>query len=720
MLKTVWQNRHALPYAWRILTQGVCDGCALGVSGLKDWTMRGPHLCSVRLNLLSLNTMPPLEPERLRDVSELRRLRSRELRSLGRIPFPMLRRPGDKGFTRIDWEEAAALAAEAFLRSGADGTAAQPRFGVYLTSRGILNEVYYACQKAVRAMGSSNVDNAARVCHAPSTIAMRRTLGVAASTCSYSDWIGTDLLVFVGSDAANNQPVSTKYMYYAKKAGTRIVLINALREPAMERYWVPSAAESALFGTRMADDTFLVHTGGDAAFFLGVLKHLVEKDLLNREFLSGCTVGFEAAAEEAVALPWEKIERESGAPRAEIMRFAEMLGTAKSAVFIWSMGITQHAHGVQNVCSLLNVALARGFVGREKCGLMPIRGHSGVQGGAEMGAYSTALPGGLPINARNAEHFEELWGFPVPDTPGLNAVQMLDACAEGRLDLLYCIGGNFLEVLPDPASVERALQRVPVRIHHDIVLSSQMLTDPNELVLVLPATTRFEMPGGGCETSTERRVIFSPEIRGPRIPEARSEWQVLTEIAARVRPDRAAQVLFSDTTAIRHEIARAVPFYAGIERLEKQGDQFQWGGTRLCEGGLFPTEDGRAHLQPISLTETAVPEGWFRLSTRRGKQFNSMVHAERDPVTGTRRDAVFICREDAERLQLQEGDRVELHNPAGSLTCRVHLAPLRQGNLQVFWPEGNVLISSGRCDESGVPDYNALVQIRKAADAAPV
>src|SRR5206468_435332 len=149
--KALWENKDQLPFAWRILQQGVCDGCSLGTAGMTDWTLRG----------------------------------------------------------------------------------------VYLTSRGMPNEAYYAAQKAVRAIGTNSIDNAARVCHSPSTFALKQGLGVAATTCSYSDLIGSDLVVFVGANVANNQPVMMKYLYYARKAGTRVVTINSYREPGMERYWVP-------------------------------------------------------------------------------------------------------------------------------------------------------------------------------------------------------------------------------------------------------------------------------------------------------------------------------------------------------------------------------------------------------------------------------------------------------------------------------------------------
>ena len=167
IVKAVWDNRRQLPFAWRILRDGVCDGCALGTIGMRDFTMSGVHLCTLRLNLLQLNTMPALDIRRLEDVTALRTKSSAALRRLGRIPYPMMRRRGDPGFQRISWDRALDLAA-ARIRS-----ADPQRLAFYLTSRGITNETYYVAQKAARLLGTNNVDNSSRLCHAPSTVALQ-------------------------------------------------------------------------------------------------------------------------------------------------------------------------------------------------------------------------------------------------------------------------------------------------------------------------------------------------------------------------------------------------------------------------------------------------------------------------------------------------------------------------------------------------------------------
>jgi len=713
VFRAIWENRDNLDYAYRILDQGVCDGCSLGTSGMRDWTITGQHLCNIRLRLLRLNTMPALDGKLLENVMALQSKRSRDLRELGRIPYPMIRRRAEPGFRRISWEEALALIAGKIKASRPE------QLYFYMTSRGVPNETYYAAQKAVRALGTNNIDNAARMCHSPSTFALKAALGVAATTCSYTDLIGTDLVVFFGSNVANNQPVMMKYLYYARKAGTKVAVVNPYREPGMERYWVPSDVESALFGTKIAEHFFPVQASGDVAFLHGTLKHMIGEGWVKEDFIRNQTAGFEELRSLLGRFSWEELELASGASRNSMRDFARLVADAERAVFVWGMGITQHTCGEDNVHAIINLALAKGFVGREGCGLMPIRGHSGVQGGAEMGAYATVFPGGLPITEENAAKFSKSWGFPVPKKAGLTAPEIFELALQRELEVLWSMGGDFREVMPDPELVESALKTIRLRVHQDIVLSSQMLVEPDDTVILLPSTTRYEIPGGVSETSTERRVIFSPEIPGPRIDEARSEWEVFLEIARRVRPEWADKLTFAGTEAIREEIARMIPSYQGIQDLKKRGDSFQYGGPMLCAGWKFSTADGKAHFKAVNLPEVNSPPGAFRVVTRRGKQFNSMVHEDIDASTAATRDGVLINPDDAGRMGLASGDQVRLHNDFGTYRGRVLLAPVTAGTLEVHWPEGNVLVDpKARSPLAKIPAYKEISATLERANGA--
>ena len=713
MARVAWENRDELPFAWRILRDGVCDGCALGTSGLSDWTIPGTHLCMVRLELMRLNTAPALDPKILSDARSLASRSSKELRALGRLPEPMIRRRGEAGFLVASWDEALDRIAEELK------TTDPARVAIYMTSRGITNESYYAAQKAARFLGTPHIDNSARLCHAASTAAMKATLGYGASTCSYADWLHADLIVLFGSNTANNQPVTIKYLHHAKQNGAEIAVVNPYREPGLTKYWVPSIAASAMFGTALADHWVDVHTGGDLAFLVGALRALIELKGIDEAFVRERTMGFEGARDRALAVDWNALERESGATRDEMTAFARLLISKPNAVLVWSMGLTQHAHGVETIKALVNIGLARGLPGRPNRGLVPIRGHSGVQGGAEVGCVPV-------VDVATAARWSGVWEFPVAASRGWTAAEMIDHAAAGDVDVFWNVGGNFLETLPDPAKCRSALVRPRLRIHHDIVVSSSMLVESEGDVVILPAATRYESEGGGTETSTERRIIFSPEIPGRRIGSARPEWWAFGEAMARVRPSRANYIRFDGVAAIRQEIARAVPLYKGIETLRAKGDQVQWGGRNLYEDGRFATPDGRAHFSPVSpgrgprAADKVVqnlrpqPDNSFVVSTRRGKQFNSMVQRDVDPLTGAARDEILISAEDLRRLNLREGHTVRLRSPNGLFDGRLRAAVIKPGNLEVHWPEGNILLSGTAIDpDSMEPDFNAVVTLEK-------
>jgi len=710
MLRVVWENRDRLGYAWRILRHGVCDGCSLGPRGLRDDAMKGVHLCMTRLRLLRVNTMPALDPAILEDAETLRRLDGRALRERGRLPYPMRRRRGGRGFRRVSWDEALAAA-------GARMRAADPdRVAFYTTSRGLTNEVYYVVQKFARLLGTNHVDNAARLCHAASTVALKETVGVAATTNSYTDWMGADLVVLFGTDLPANQPVATKYLALARQRGAKFAVVNPYREPGLERYWVPSLFGSALFGTSFMDAHFSVNVGGDVAFANGVLKHLFALGAVDRAFIEAHTSGVEDLERALAAQSWEDLEAGAGASRAEMERFARLYAAARNAIFIWSMGLTQHRFGVENVKAVVNLALARGMIGRPNTGLVPIRGHSGVQGAAECGCAPNAFPGGIPVNEENARLFSEKWGARVPSAAGLSAPEMIDRAHEKGLEVFHMVGGNFLDTLPDPAYVREALERIPLRIHQDLFLNTAMLVEPADEVLLFPGRTRYEQPGGGTATSTERRIRFSPEVPGPRIGESRSEWEIFCDLASHaLPPETAARMKWRDASALRAEMEEAIPLYTGIAALAREGDSVQYGGPRLLEGGNCPAmPGGRARFTPLVPPRRDLPPGAFVLATRRGKQFNSIVWEEADALTGTRRrDAIFLCEEDARDLGLREGDPIVVESETGSLRGVVRIAPVQPRTLQAYFPEANVLLPRRLDPASREPDYNAVVTVRR-------
>jgi molybdopterin-dependent oxidoreductase alpha subunit len=721
-MKIALDNKDNFGYATRILTQGVCDGCALGVSGLFDQTLKGPHICTTRLNVLRLNTMPALKEEIVHaDIDELRKYSSTELRKLGRIPYPLIRRQGERKFSRISWDEAMDLIANKMKKLD------PKQYAFYLTSRGITNESYYVAAKVARFLGANHIDNASRICHSPSKTALKRSIGVGASTANYQDWFGTDVLMFWGSVASNSSPVSTKYMLEAKKRGTKIIVVNPYSEPAMDKYWIPSNMESALFGTKIADDFYQVNIGGDIAFMHGIMKHWFEMEekqrgsAINHEFVEEHVNGYEELKASVQELSWDDIIKSSGVTKERIIELSELLARSKNAVFAWALGLTMHSFATDNISQVANLALLRGYLGRKNSGLMPFRGHSSVQGSGEMGADPFVLPGG-GFEAENIKRMEEIWGFDIPkwqgDIVGVTLENIvLPEDHERKIKLYYLSGGNFLETMPDPDFVEKALSELDIRVHQDIILNTSTLVDAKEAVIVLPAKTRYEQEGGGTSTSTERMVYFSPEIKGNKneIKEARSEWKIYIDLAKRVKPETAHLVEFKTGQEIRDEIAIANRDYDGIQHLKNQGDVFQWGGAWLCEDGICPTPDGKGQLIAVDIPDLGKKEGQFVVTSRRGKQFNSMVYKETDPFNGAGRYDVLMNAEDARRLSIAEGEGIVVYNGFGVFQGRAKFVNIASGNLEVHFPEGNFLLPRGRYEKfAGIPDYNITVTVEKA------
>lgn len=718
MLGAAWENRDNLRFAWRILKHGVCDGCSLGPRGLQDDVVPGTHLCLSRLRLMRLNTMPAISGSKamslLGDIGTARRLTQQQLHSLGRVPYPMVYRKGDEGFARIDWDEAAEICAE-YGRDELGRVLPPESWGFFCTSRGISNEAYYVFQKAARLLGTNNVDLAARMCHAATEHGLSETLGVGAPTCSLADMVGTDLLLLWGTDVAKNQPMVAKYLMHAKRRGTTIVVVNPAREKGLETYWIPSDWKSAVFGTDLCDEYFRVRVGGDIAFLYGVLKGVLAREAQDEEFIHAHTEGFEFLRSRLDKLSWEELERESGAARADMDRVARLFCRSRSCVAVYSMGLTQHRFGVDCVKALVNLMLSRGMLGRAKCGIMPICGHSGVQGGGECGVDPARYPGGFRVGP-DTGRFEEIWGRPLNPKPGLRTGKLMEACHEGRIRFLYSLGGNLLQNMPDPDYMREAFRRVPFRIHQDVVFNTSTVAEPGECVLVLPAQTRYEHEGGVTSTNTERRIRFSPEIPGPRVPEAAPEWWIPAFVAMAVDPGLESALDYpGGTVEIREEIERAMPMYAGISELRQEGDWLQWGGARLCQEGDFgKMPDNRARFSVVSMPNWDVPEGKYLVTTRRGRQFNSMVFPERGRRrNGTTRSEVYLAHEELAALGLREGARVRLRSETGAMEAVVRGGDLPPRTLQAFWPEANVLIPRRYDPVSEEPDYNALVEIER-------
>lgn len=566
LLGALWENRDSLPYASRLLRYGGCD------CGLPD----DVHLCIPRLRSLRHHTMPALAPADVIDIERLRRMTRRELHALGRIPYPFVYRRGDRGFTRISWDQALGIAGAALCET-------PPHRQAWLAASAS-DEANYVFAKAARLSGAQSVD----VCASGSTGALADTIGPA-STCSLEDLVGTDLVLLWGTSLASHPGIRT-HLVRAKQRGARIVVVNPTRESSLERCWAPSSLRSALFGTTLRDDLLQVAVGGDIALAQGVLKVLIERGTVDDAFVDAHTTGWDTLKAQVLATSWATIESDSGVPRTQVEWLGELVGRARSMVTVWSWGLTGRADGVRNIEAVVNLHLARGAFGRRKCGVLPLDGQA-------IRPSPGIVPGGVECSAST----------------------VFDAMARGDVDVLYTSGSD--RALQQSRLTE-GLVRTRLRIHQDTTLNPWHLLD-GETVLLLPAQTLYEQRGGGTVTSVDGSTRLCPEIVGhPLIGEARPAYEIPCLVAIAASPALAPALTYPDSQAIRDEMALTVPLLNGVER---RGDL---GPEPL--NGTFRTPDGKARFRPVVGTQVAVPEGAFHLTTRRGGAANDVLIAASD------------------------------------------------------------------------------------------
>ncbi len=585
--RAAWDNRDQTGLATRCLAMGVCDECGLGPRGLRDDVLGGVHLCGLRLRALREHTIGALAPADLIDVARLRRANPGELAALGRLPQPFLMRAGDRGFSRISWDDAAALAGAAL----ADAAPAATAF--VAGGRGLSDEALYALRKSAALLSSNNVDLCGAAGGRRVLSALEQATGVGASTCSLSDLFAADLVILLSCDLQQRQPVALRYLAEAKRRGTRVVVVDTALDQALQASWTAAGARAAVFGSRIVDDFVQVIAGGTGALLRFVLQQVVARGAVDADFVAARTTGFDRIAAQLDADDGAALLADSGAGQRQAAWLAELVCRARSCVTV--IGDRLVDADISAVPAAVDLHLLRGFLGQEGSGLLSLAGPPSLLASRSMGLDPTRLPGGRAL--ADADGLAEHWGTqPLSAVRGLDLPGMLAAAARGELDVLVDLGGDLLAAAPDSARAQVALSRIKLRVHATRFVAPSHLVDAADAVLLLPLESRYEQAGGGVSTSVERRIRFSPEVPGPRLAEARPAWWIPGQLAIAARPELRPALAFEDSQRIRDEIERVVPQTRGIASLRQGGDWVQWGGRQLHGGGFRAMPDGRARF----------------------------------------------------------------------------------------------------------------------------
>ena len=696
----------------RLRSRNACKTCGLGMGGqlggMRNEVGHFPEVCKKSVQAQAGDMAGAIAEDffRTTPLARLERLGSRELERLGRLVFPVVAGPGDTHLRRVSWSEALDRAAAGLRQT-------RPEEAFFYSSGRSSNEAAFLLQVVARAWGTPNVHNCSFYCHNASSVALGQVYGSGTASVGLDDVAAADLALVAGANPGSNHPRLVTQLVALRRRRGRVIVVNPLRELGLVRFRVPSDWRSMLIGSTVSDLYLQPHVGADVALFKALLKGVVEAGGVDGDFVAAHTSGWEAVEADLAATPWDALLDASGVARSEIARAVAMLVRARRGVLLWAMGLTHHVHGVDNVLALANLALARGWLGRPGSGLLPIRGHSNVQGVGSVGVTPQ-------LKAAFAARMEELYGIPTARTAGLDTYASMAAAAEGRMRAAVLLGGNLFASNPDRAWAGAALRRLALTVSLTTKLNEGHVHGRGQTAIILPVLARDEESQCTTQESMFNFVRLSeggePAVDG----DLRSEVEVIAALAELLLPPgRFDWSAFRSHQRLRQEMAKMVPGYAAIGEIDQTRREFHVAG-RVLHAPPFPTGDGKAHFQVTPLPAFAPPPGEFRLMTVRSEgQFNTVVYEEEDLYRGNRhRDVVMMAAEDAARLGLGEGDPVVVETETGRLRVTAAIAELRPGNLAMYYPEANALVPRRLDARSKTPAFKSVAARLRPANGA--
>ena len=695
----------------RLRSNNACKTCALGMGGQQGGMVNEaghfPEVCKKSVQAQAADMGKTITEADLRTLSvvELGRLSSAQAEAMGRLTFPIVCAPGDTHFRRASWEKAMRLAADAFTSTQADRT-------FWYASGRSSNEAAFLMQVVARAYGTNNVNNCSYYCHQASGVALTSIYGSGTASVSLDDLGTTELALVIGANPASNHPRLITQLINLRRRGGKVIVVNPLSELGLKKFRLPSQAKSLVIGSQVSDLYIQPHIGGDIALMVALLKGIIESGAVNESYIARHTESWESVRDAAVAASWDELVEHSGVARADIDACVAMLAKAKSAVFMWAMGLTHHAHGVDNVRALANVAMARGFLGSPGSGLMPIRGHSNVQGIGSVGVSPQ-------LKESFAKNLRERYGIVASPAPGMDTYACMNAAHDGRIDAALMLGGNLWGSNPDSRWSTAALARIGTSVSLTTKLNQGHFNGRARTTIVLPVLARDEEPESTTQESMFNFVRLSdggtPAVDG----EMRSEVAILSDLAQRILPrDRFDWSMITSHDSLRRAIADTVPGYGAVGEIGTTKKEFEI-PNRVFHEGVFPTASGRAQFRHVEIPHVKRPVDGFMLMTIRSEgQFNSVVYDEEDLYRGTtRRDVVMMSPIDVARLGLREGDAVTVRSATGSLDVVVAEVDIRAGNTAMYYPEANVLVDRTLDPESLTPAFKSVaIKVERRAD----
>ncbi|ARS89568.1 formate dehydrogenase subunit alpha [Natrarchaeobaculum aegyptiacum] len=621
-----------------------------------------------------------------------------------RLTEPLIREDGE--FREATWEEAyERVVGELERISGEYGADALGFFG----SSKVMNEENYLLQKLARRIGTNNVDNCTRMCHASTVWALRTSLGAGAMTNSMEDLSEeADVLWIQGANPGEQHPIANSvYFRQAVLDGATVIQVDPHANKTTRSFDIEDTDRH---------QHLQLNPGTDIPLLNIVLKTILENDWVDEEFVEERTEGFEDLVETLEDFDTEAAAEECGIPLEDIERAAEAYATADNAAIFTGMGMSQHACGVDNVQNEINLALITGNLGRPGTGVNPLRGQNNVQGTCDVGAMPNVLPGYQLVDDDEArESVEEVWGFEVPDEPGLTNVEISNEFGQG-IKGMYVMGENPIMSEPDANEVAERIQDLEFMVVQDI-----FMTETAEYAdVILPATTWAER--GGTVTNTDRRVQRMRGV-GKVIENTKHDFEILCEVGSRLFDDGSFD--FEDPEEAFEELRQVCPSYYGMtyDLLGEEG--LHWPCYDIGDEGdpflyedEFDTENGLGRIVGVTHTPPAeVPDEEYPLTlttARLEEHYNTGTMSRRSPTLNRQypENFVDIHPNDAEEFGVEDGDYVTISSRRGEITVKAQVTTdIKEGSIwttpHFASASANVLTNDVLDERAKIPEYKA-------------
>lgn len=690
---------------WKALrSKNACKTCALGMGGQKGGMVNEsgvfPSFCKKSVQALAADLQNAIPESFFQQTSlqQMRTLSPRECESLGRLTYPLYAGKDDTHYRRINWDEA-------FEHISIKLKQTNPDESFFYFSGRSSNEAGFLMQLFARLYGTNNVNNCSYYCHQASGAGLTSVTGSGTATVVLEDVEHCDLLFIIGANPASNHPRLLHTIIKMKRRGGKVIVINPIKEVGLCRFRVPSDPISLLFGSQIADLYIQPNIGGDMALLYGAAKSLIAMNAIDSTFINQCTENSESFIQKANSLSWDEITAQSGVSKAEIEKISNVYANSKNTIFSWAMGITHHAHGVQSVQLTANLAMMRGMVGKAHAGLLPIRGHSNVQGIGSMGVTPQ-------LKQEIFNRLESEFHIQLPTNKGMDTLSCMEQAAAGNIRFMSCLGGNLYGSNPDSRFSERAFQATDMVLYMNTTMNTGHIFGRGKETLILPVLARDEEPQKTTQESMFNYVRLS-DGGANRFVDVRSEVEVIARIAHNVLGSQSPidWNMMQEHKNIRAAIAKIIPGYQAIGEIDDSKREFQIEG-RTFHRPSFATPSKKAIFHAVDLPRLQRNENEFCLMTIRSEgQFNTVVYEEEDVYRGQDcRNVIMMNARDRQRLGLEINQYVTVRSALSRMDrIIVREIDIREGNMAMYYPEANVLIPRTADAVSRTPAFKSVM-----------